>query len=113
MQGRMMSISSGLLNQTLTLQVFTETTDSQGGVTTTWADSGTFRARISPLTSQERMMQDKNTNTTTHKIYCDNMAVSPKDRIKWGDYLFEITGITNPSEAYHHLEIAVREINYG
>ena len=107
-----MGISPGLLNQTLTLQVFTETTDSQGGVTTTWADSGNFRARISPITAQERMLQNKNTMTTTHRIYCDVMDVTPKDRITWGSYLFEIIGITNPSEAYHHLEIDVREINY-
>ena len=105
-----MTISAGLLNNTLTLQTLTETVDGQGGVTQAWADSGTFRARISPLTSQERTMQDKNTNTTTHRIYCNNMAVSPKDRFKWGDYYFEITGITNPSEMYHHLEIDVREI---
>jgi len=108
-----MGISSGLLNHTLTLQVFTETDDGQGGVTTSWTASGTFRARISPLTSQERLLQDKTTNTTTHKIYCDNMAVSPKDRLKWGDYYFEITGITNPSEIYHHLEISVQEVNSG
>ena len=106
-----MGISSGLLNHTLTLQTFTETDDGAGGTVSTWTDSGTFRARISPLTSQERLMQDKTTNTTTHKIYCDNMAISPKDRIKWGSYYFEITGIINPSEMYHHLEIHVREID--
>lgn len=108
-----MPISSGLYNQTLTLQTLTETADGQGGVTVVWADAGTFRARISPLTSQERMMQNKSTNATTHTIYCDNMSVSPKDRIKWGTFYFEILGITNPSEAYHHLEIQVREINYS
>ncbi len=108
-----MGISSGLLNHTLTLQTLTETADDMGGVTLTWADNGQFRARISPLTSQERLMQDKNTNTTTHKIYCDNMAVTAKDRIKWGSNYFEITGIVNPSEMYHHLEIHVREIASG
>ena len=106
-----MPISSGLFNHTLTLQTLTETDDGQGGITSAWADSGTFRARVSPLTSQERLMQDKNTNTTTHKIYCDNMTVSPKDRFKWGSYYFEITGIVNPSEMYHHLEIHAREID--
>ncbi len=106
-----MAISSGLLNHTLTLQVFTETADGMGGVATSWASSGTFRGRVSPLTSQERLIQDKTTNTTTHKIYCDNMTISPKDRIQWGSYYFEITGITNPSEAFHHLEISVREID--
>ncbi len=105
-----MPISSGLYNNTLTLQTLTETSDGAGGVTTTWADSGSFRARISPLTSQERMMQDKATQTTSHRIYCDNMVVTTKDRIKWGDIYFEIIGITNPSEAYSHLEIDAREI---
>ncbi len=105
-----MGISSGLLNQTLTLQTLTETSDSQGGVTQVWADSGTFRGRISSLSLRERMMQDKTTNITTHKIYCDNMTISPKDRIKWGDYYFIIEGIINPSEAYYHLEIECREI---
>jgi len=105
-------ISAGLFNNTLTLQSLTETDDSQGGVTTTWTDTGSFNARISPLSSQERMMQDKATNTTTHRIYCDPMDVMPNDRIKWGSYYFEILGITNPSELYHHLEIEAREINY-
>ena len=108
-----MGISSGLLNHTLTLQTLTETDDGMGGVTQAWTDNGQFKARISPLTSQERLMQDKNTNTTTHKIYCDNMAVTPEDRIKWGDVYFEITGIINPSEMYHHLEIHAREISSG
>ncbi len=103
-------ISAGLLNHTLTLQTLAQTADDMGGVTEAWSDSGTFRARISPISSQERMMQNKETQITTHHIYCDNMTVTVKDRIKWGDYYFEITGITNPSEAFQHLEIDAREI---
>ena len=105
-----MPISNGLFNNTLTLQVLTETADGQGGVTLVGSDSTIFRARISPLTSQERMMQDKVTTPTTHKIYCDNMTVTTSDRIKWDSVYFEIMGIINPSEAYEHLEIDAREI---
>ena len=100
----------GLYNNTLTLQSVTLTADGQGGWTESWADGGTFLARISPLTSAERLTQDKITGVTTHRIYCDNMTVTIKDRIKWGSYYFEIIGIVNPSEAYHHLEIEAREI---
>jgi len=107
-----MTISSGLLNQILVLQSFTETADGQGGQIFVWADIGSFKGRISPLSSQERMMQDKTLNITTHRIYCDPMDVMPNDRIKWGTYYFEIIGITNPSEVYHHLEIDCKEINY-
>lgn len=105
-----MPISSGLLNHTLTLQTLTETDDGMGGITQTWSDNGTFRARVSPLTSQERLLQNKSTQVTTHKIYCDPMAVTVKDRFKWGSVYFEILGITNPSEVYHHLEIDAKEI---
>jgi len=106
-----MPISKGLLNNTLTLQTLTETTDSQGGVIASWADGGSFKARISPLTNQERLIQNKVTDVCTHHIYCDNMTVTTADRIKWGDVYFTIVGIINPSEAYDHLEIMVREIN--
>lgn len=106
-----MSISRGLLNQTLTIQNRSEVDDGMGGITFTWADLGSFKGRISPISAQERLMQDKTGMTTTHRIYCDPMTVSPKDRIRWGSYYFEIIGIRNPSEAYHHLEIDVREIH--
>ncbi len=105
-----MGISSGLFNNTLTLQIFTETADGQGGMTTSWADSTIFRGRISPLSADEKMAQDRTTTIATHKICCDNLTVTTADRIKWGAVYFEITGITNPSEAYHHLEIMVREL---
>ena len=105
-----MPISAGLYNNTLTLQVLTETADGQGGSTTTWADSTIFRARISSLSAQEKMAQDRTTTIATHKIYCNNMTVTTADRIKWDTVYFEITGIVNPSEAYDHLEITVREL---
>ncbi len=105
-------ISRGLFNQTLTLQSKTITGDNMGGRTSSWADQGSFRGRISPLSAQERLTQDKTTMLTTHKIYCDPMTVTPEDRIRWGTYYFEIIAIINPSEKYHHLEIMAKEINY-
>ncbi len=105
-----MPISKGLYNNTLTLQSLTETADGQGGVTTAWADVGSFRARISPLTNEERLLQNRVTQVCTHHIYCDTMTVTCADRIKWGTVYFEITGVINPSEAYDHLEIQAKEI---
>ncbi len=105
-----MGISSGLLNQTLTLQTPTEADDGMGGTISSWSDAGSFRGRISSLSVQERMAQDKETALSTHKIFCDSMSVTHKDRIKWGTRYFEIVGITNPSELSHHLEIQAREL---
>ena len=103
-------ISRGLYNHTLTLQSLTETADSQGGVTTTWTSMGSFSARISPLSAAERLLQNKVTEGITHRIYCDSMDVIEADRILWGDLVFEIKGIRNPSEAFSHLEIDVNEV---
>ena len=107
-----MPVPRGLLNKTLILQSYALTADGMGGQTAAWTDIGSFRARVSPISAQGRMMQDKETMTTTHRIFCDPMSVMSNDRIKWDTYYFEITGITNPSELYHHLEIDVKEINY-
>ena len=105
-----MSISVGLFNNTLTLQTLTETDDGQGGATVSWGGDSLFKARVSPLSSAERLLQNKVGQFTTHRIYCNNMTVTTKDRIKWGDVYFEIVGIINPSEAYDHLEIDAKEI---
>lgn len=100
-----------LFNHTLTLQSLTRTSDSQGGFTESWSDIGTFDARISILSAAEKMAQDKVTTLATHRVYCESMVVTTADRIKWGTYYFQIVGITNPSEAYHHLQMDVLEID--
>jgi head-tail adaptor len=101
---------SGLYNTVMTLESPTMVDDGQGGESLVWNSVGTFRGRISPVSSQERMSQDKSTQFTTHRIYCDNMTVTTRERIKWGTYYFEIIGITNPSELYDHLEIDAKEL---
>ena len=103
-------INPALFNNTLTLQTLTLVADGAGGHTETWTNVGTFKASISPISSSERLMQDKTTSMLTHRVYCDNMDIIENDRIKWGDIVFEIMGIRNPSEAYCHLEIDVKEV---
>jgi SPP1 family predicted phage head-tail adaptor len=105
-----MSISRGLFNHTLTLQRKTVTSDGQGGNIETWADVGNFRGRVSSLSADERVSMGKVNVFPTHKIFCDNLDIIETDRILWGSYVFNITGILNPSEMYHHLEILVLEV---
>ena len=104
-------ISKGLFNNTLTLQSKTFVDDGVGGQAETWTDVGNFKARISSLSAQEKIAQDRTTTISTHKVFCDNMTVTTADRLKWGGVYFEITGVVNPSEAYQHLEIYVHEID--
>ena len=108
-----MPISSGLLIETFTPQTLTETTDTQGGVVNTWADGTAFRGRLSSLSINERMSQDKQTVFASHKLYCNNQTITEAYRIRNSDSTryFQIKGVINPSNASDHLEILVLELD--
>ena len=109
-----MSISSGLLIEAFTPQTLTETADGQGGVTTGWADGTAFRGRLSTLSADERMAQDKASVFATHKIYTDVVTITAAQRIRNSDSTryYQIKGIVKPSNlSTGHLEIMVREID--
>ena len=108
-----MPISSGLLIEAFTPQTLTETADSQGGVTTSWADGTAFRGRLSSLPIDERMSQDKTTVFASHKLYCNNQTITEVQRIRNSDSTryFQIKAVSNPSNSSDHLEILVLELD--
>ena len=104
-----------LLIDTFTPQTKTETTDSQGGVTTAWTDGATFKGRLSMLSVQEKLSQDKETAVATHKLFClATVDVDPDDQVKLGTRVFIVVGVQRPSNltVNGHLEILVREVDY-
>lgn len=105
-------ISSGLLLETFYPQTLTESDDGQGGSTTAWADGTAFRGRLSSLPISERMSADKLTTFASHKLY-SNTSVTEAQRIRNSDSTryFEIKGVVNPSNAGHHYEILLLEID--
>lgn len=108
-----MPISSGLLIETFTPQTLTETDDGQGGVVSTWVDGTAFRGRLSSLPVNERMSADKLTVYASHRLFCDAISISESNRIRNSDStrFFQIKGIVNPSNASHHLEITLLELD--
>ena len=108
-----MPISSGLLNETFTPQTLTETADSQGGVTTSWADGTAFRGRLSSLPINEQFNADKTTVFASHKLYCNNQTITEVSRIRNSDSTryFVIRGVINQSNSNDHLEILVLELD--
>jgi len=107
-----MGISSGLLIETFYPQTLTETSDGQGGTTTSFADGTAFRGRLSSLPVNERMSADKLTVFASHKLFCDVISISESDRIRNDTRYFEIKGIVQPSNLSNgHLEITLLEIN--
>ena len=104
-----------LLIETFTPQTPTRTTDDQGSYTKGWTDGTDFEGRLSELTIQERLAQDKETAFATHKVYClTSVDVDPEDQIVLGSRTFIVVGIQRPSNLTTdgHLEIMVRELDY-
>ena len=109
-----MAISSGLLIETFYPQTKTLTDDGMGGQVETWADGTAFKGRLSSLSIDERMSQDKTTVFATHKIYCNVITLTETQRIRNSDSTryFEIKGIIQPSNsATGHLEILALELD--
>jgi len=106
-------ISSGLLTEAFTPQTLTETSDSQGGVTSVWADGTAFKGRLSSLPINEQFNADKTTVFASHKLFSNNQTIAETARIRNSDSTryFEIKGVVNPSNINSHLEILVLEID--
>jgi len=105
---------------TLVLQRVTETSDSLGGYTQTWADlrsiSGVLTAGSSTSTrfvGSEKMITGKPTVTDSLVFFCDvPIGITPteKDRFVYGSRTFDILFIYNPGNMNHHLEITLFEV---
>ena len=108
-----MGISSGLLIETFYPQTLTETSDNQGGYVQAWTDGTAFRGRLSSLPVAERMSADKLTTYASHKLFCDYQSLTEAQRIRNSDSTryFQIKGIVNPSNASHHLELTLLEVD--
>jgi len=105
-------IPAGLLPETFYPLTLTETSDNQGGVTSAWTDGTAFKGRLSSLSSNEIMSNNKLTLNSTHKLFCNYQTIDETKRIRNNDSTryFSITGIINPSNANHHQEIFLTEL---
>jgi len=108
-----MPISSGLLIESFTPQTLTETSDGQGGMTSSWADGTAFRGRLSSLPINEQFNADKTTVFASHKLYANYVSLTEAQRIRNSDSTryFQIKGVVNPSNSNDHIEILLLEID--
>ena len=108
-------IPNNMLPETFTRQTVALTADGQGGWTEVWSDSTEFRGRLSVLPVSEQLAADKVTVHATHRLYCNNLTITEKDRVRnsGSTRYFEIKGIRDPSNLGEtgHLELDVLEID--
>ena len=88
-----------LLNNTVNIYTVTESISTTGEVIKTESTLANIKVRISPLSQIERYYADKNNLETTHRMYSTYSTTwDAGDRVQYNNKMYEITGITNPSE---------------
>ena len=106
---------AGTLRHRVAIETQTDTTDSMGGFTTTWAPyRGMERtpAAIWPIRSKEMINSGKLELEVTHRIRIRyRPGITSKMRINWADRsrVFNIISIINPDERNIMLEMLVTE----
>lgn len=79
-----MRISAGEMDERIQIERETQTTDSMGGFTSTWAiQSGPMWAHVRPMTGAERERQEQVQSPAMYTVVIRNRSVNAKDRIKW------------------------------
>ncbi len=107
-----MPIPGGLFLETFYPVTITVSDDGMGGFINTETIGTAFRGRLSSVYSGEKMQDNRLTLISSHKLFCNYMSIDESSRIKnsASTRVFEITGIINPSDMNHHLELYLKEI---
>lgn len=97
---------AGKLRNQIVIQTVTESRDSLGGVSESWATYATVRASIEPLKGTEKF-QDKTTLSEVDlKVRIRYLAgVTTKMRILFGTRIFNIHSIINYNEMNRELTL--------
>lgn len=82
---------SGMATDRILIQSPSETTDSYGGRTFTWANVGTYWAAIVPVSGRELFAQQSNQSRATHKMTIRYVAAF-KDIKTISDYRVSFDG---------------------
>lgn len=103
-------ISVADLRHRITIQTLTETADGSGGFSSSWADTVSIWAGITPASGYERAQGMQLEAVITHKIIMRYRTdVTAKQRIKYGTRYFAITSVINLDEANRYLQIMAAE----
>lgn len=99
------------MNKNLIVQRKTEVPDGMGGFEASWVNIGYTAARISPTSAATRAQYNQLGIGASHTVFVPPRAnVHEGDRLVYGSRVLKVNGITDPSEARHHLELVCEEV---
>ena len=108
----MKTVRAGMLRHIITIQRPTESQGILGDVVEKWIFKFRSRSFVKPLTGGEWFITEHLLNTVDHQIVIRDprsTSFTPKDRIIFGDRIFDIIKILNFEERGMHLNMLVKE----
>jgi len=101
----------GKLRHKIVIQSLSQSRDSYGGVSTTYATENTRWASIEPLQGRELFNAQQNSADITIKITLRHYAgLSPTQRITHSSRTFEIISVINPNERDEMTIVMCKEV---
>lgn len=98
------------LNNRVTLQSLTDTSDGQGGAEEVWADVATLWAKLQPTSSRERNFSSQIQYQRTHVAWIRHRSdITSAMRILFDSRYFQIKGIRRPDEKKFFLVLDLEE----
>lgn len=92
-------MQAGKLRHLVDIQRAITGRDAHGGETKTWVTDGQCYVEIKPLNAREIITADSTDSRVTHQIITRfYQGLNAKRRIKYGDRIFNISGIRNIEE---------------
>lgn len=94
------------MNQRVSIQAVTQTSDGQGGFSESWATIGTVWALIEPANGYEKMQAMQQSSPISHKITIRfYRGLTTKHRLLFGERIFAIKEVLNVNESsqFHKL----------
>lgn len=100
----------GRLRLRLVLEKPTPTPDGAGGFTLDWAGAATLAGDVVPVRAEERRLGEGLGDLVTHRIVIRHRSdIETGDRLRLGERLFRIRGITDPHEDGRYLVCLTEE----
>lgn len=101
----------GAYRHRVTVQVVTETQNSQGEPSTDWADETTVWTSVEPLVGRELLLAQQTVALVTHRVGLRYLAgLTAKKRLVFNGRTFNILNVMNLEERNREMEIMAQEI---
>jgi len=88
---------SHLYNTTVIIERDTLTQGTSGEAVHTWATFATVKAALRQITGDERILNNRDSVISTHRLYIDTLAITEKDRVNISSVIYQIVNV-NPMQ---------------